>query len=216
MSVLAEPVTRAVYLELLAGCTDTECHAFATPLFRQMDSGRYRWCSVMRLPNTIEDWQLEHRTARKRAWRAERLGYRFAEIARHEYVDDIFDVNTSMKERQGRPMSAAYNLRPSASPDPLYSCPRHGIHTYGVLSGRRLVAYLICYRSGDLALVSTILGHGDYLTDDIMYLLARGFIESELEYGGFAVYNRHDSGTDGLRYFKTRVGFERAEVSWAL
>jgi len=216
VSAVLEAPTRAVYVELLAGCSDPTCHAFATPLHRQLDSGAYSECSVLRLPASIEEWQLAHRTARKRAWRAERLGYRFAEIARHEYVDDIFDVNTSMKERQGRPMSAGYHVRPSASPDPLYPCPRHGVHPYGVLLDETLVAYLWCYRSGDLGLVSSILGHGEHLRHDVMYLLMRGAIERELEHGGFLVYNRHDSGTDGLRFYKERCGFEPTEVAWAL
>lgn len=208
--------TRSVYLQLLGDCQDVACHAFATPLHRQLSDG-YDECSVLRVPTAIEEWQAEHRTARKRVWRAERLGYRFAQIARHEYVNDVYAINTSKGERQGRPMSAGYHKRPSASPDPLYPCPRHGVHPYGVIDARgKLVAYLWCYRSGDLALVSSILGHGEHLANDVMYLLMRGTIEAERELGGFLVYNRHDSGTDGLRFYKERCGFEAAEVSWAL
>jgi hypothetical protein len=47
-----------------------------------------------------------------------------------------------------------------------------------------------------------------------MYLLVQGVIEHQAELGGFLVYNRHDSGTDGLRYFKTKLGFEETEVEW--
>ena len=113
-------------------------------------------------------------------------------------------------------MSEGYKVRPSASPDPLYSCPVHGVHPYGVLLDDTLVAYLWCYRSGDLALVSSILGHAEHLRFDVMYLLMRGVIEAELAHGGFLVYNRHDSGTDGLRFYKERCGLEPAEVEWAL
>ena len=31
---------------------------------------------------------------------------------------------------------------------------------------------------------------------------------------GLVVYNRHDSGTDGLRFFKERLGFEERQVEW--
>jgi hypothetical protein len=205
----------AVRLEL-GGCRDSSCIALYEPLHGQLATGRYDVCSVLPMPDSLDEWRSEHRTARKRANRAERLGFHFAEIERHRYADDIYEINTSLEERQGRPMSAGYHERPSASPDAPSSCPRHVIRRYGVLSGRRLVAYLWLYRSGDLALVSSILGHGDYLRFDIMYLLFQGMLEHEIPHGGFVVYNRHDSGTEGLRYFKTRCGFSAMEVEWAL
>lgn len=207
--------TRKVYLELLGSCSEPWCLAFSEPLHAQLENGPYDECSVLKLTD-IMSWRVDHRTARKRADRCRRLGYRFAPIERHEYVDDIYAINTSLAERQGRPMSAGYLERPSASPDPAYPCDRHRVNPYGVLSGHRLVAYLWCYRSGDLALVSSILGHGEHLRDDVMYLLMQGTIEHESEQRGFLVYNRHDSGTDGLRYYKERCGFEPAEVAWAL
>jgi hypothetical protein len=43
----------------------------------------------------------------------------------------------------------------------------------------------------------------------------QGVIASEARHGGYLVYNRHDSGTDGLRYFKTKLGFEETAVEWA-
>jgi hypothetical protein len=38
--------------------------------------------------------------------------------------------------------------------------------------------------------------------------------ESLVERDGVVVYNRHDSGTDGLRWFKERVGLEETRVEW--
>lgn len=169
---------------------------------------------MLPLPDTLEEWRAGHRTARKRADRASRLGYKFAPVARHEHADDIHAINTSLPERQGRPMSPGYQEPPSTTPDPMWPCPHHGVHPYGVFHDDRLVAYLWCYRSGDLALVSSILGHGDHLRNDVMYLLAAGTIDAELEHGGFLIYNRHDSGGDGLRYYKERVGFQPTRVTW--
>lgn len=199
-------------LELLGDCPDG-CLDFAEPLLEQLGSGRYDVCSVLDLAG---DWSLDHRTARKRAARARRLGYAFSRIARHEYVDDIHAINTSLNVRQGRPMTAGYRERPSSVPDASPACPRHGVHTFGILAGSTLVAYSWIYRSGELALVSQILGHGGHLAGDVMYELVRGVIEAELELGGFLVYNRHDSGSDGLRYFKERLGFAPREVVWTL
>jgi hypothetical protein len=102
-------------------------------------------------------------------------------------------------------------------PLPEYACERHAIRTYGVLSDRgQLVAYLWLYRAGELALVSTILGHGEHEPNDVMYLLFQGAVEKQAHLGGYFVYNRHDSGTDGLRYFKNKLGFKAKEVEWAL
>jgi hypothetical protein len=149
--------------------------------------------------------------------RAVRFGHRFAEIEREDFAQDVFEINTSVPERQGRPMGRGYREPVHYAPLPEYPCARHRISTYGVISARgRLVAYLWLYRVGDLALVSSILGHGDHLDEGIMFLLVQGTIEREAGDGGFLVYNRADSGTDGLRWFKERCGFEPREVEWAL
>lgn len=113
-------------------------------------------------------------------------------------------------------MTKPYSERPSATPLPAYACDRHAIRTYGVLApGGRLAAYLWLYRSGELALISSILGHDDHLTFGVMYLLVVGTIEAEIAYGrGALVYNRHDSGQDGLRFFKERIGLVECRVEW--
>jgi hypothetical protein len=71
-------------------------------------------------------------------------------------------------------------------------------------------------RQGDLALVSQILGHADHLEREVMWLLFEHALEREIksDQDGFVVYNRHDSGTDGLRWWKERVGFREARVEW--
>jgi hypothetical protein len=65
-------------------------------------------------------------------------------------------------------------------------------------------------------MVSSILGHAERLRDDIMYLLVTETLRDQSWFGGTAFYNLHNSGTDGLRYFKERLGFRPAEVEWAL
>jgi hypothetical protein len=209
MSAVATAVRISLEIDHEAGA----CRDLSRPLLLQLARG-YEMCSVLPMPASVEDWREEHRTARKRANRAANLGYRFAEIERERYDEDIFQINTSLDVRQGRPMGHGYRERSHFLPLPEYPCTRHAIRTFGVLSGRRLVSYLWLYRSGELALVSSILGHGEYLHHDVMYLLFQGVVESEAEHGGYLVYNRHDSGTDGLRYFKERLGFQPTEVDW--
>lgn len=204
----------AIHME--ADCPRDGCGAIAQNLLDVLDTGKYDRCAVLKIPAKIADWSAEHRTARKRFMRADRKGYTFDLIRRHEHVEDIWAINLSSPERQGRPMTAGYRERPSSTPLPAYACGRHAIRTYGVLApSGRLVAYLSMYRAGELALVSQILGHADFLDDGIMYLLMAGAIEREIEFGeGAIVYNRFDSGTDGLRWWKERCGFEERMVSW--
>jgi hypothetical protein len=207
----------AVGISLETDCPVFMCRQFYRPLLEQMASGRYDVCSVQPIPPFIEDWRETHRTARKRADRAARRGYRFVTVARHERADELWAINLSAQVRQGRPMTSGYNVRPSDAPLPKYPCRRHAIRDYGVeTEDGTLVAYLWLYRAGQLALVSQILGHADHLDREVMYLLFQGVLESEsaIDPDGLVVYNRHDSGSDGLRFFKERLGFEPMPVEW--
>lgn len=200
-------------LIMLGGHGDEHCLEMAWQLQRQLERGYTHSVSAMPMPESFDAYLAQHRTARKRAARAERLGYRFEEIDRCEHVDDVFAINTSMPERQGRPMSDGYLERPRFSPNPM-RCERHHVYTYGVLTGDRLVAYLWLYRCGDLAMVSSILGHVDHLEGDVMYLLVTEAIRAQVELGGTLFYNLHSSGQDGLRFFKERLGLAPTEVAW--
>ncbi len=208
-------MTAQAEIELEAKCSFPECRAFAGPLYEQLREG-YELCSVMPIPETLAEWRDEHRTARKRANRCRELGYRFTIVRRHKYADEILAINTSKSIRQKRPMSEGYSQRPSDTPDPYPRCRRHGLHAYGVLGpAGTLVAYLWLYRSGELALVSQILGHAGHLEQGIMFLLWEGMVGLEsCDPDGYIVYNRHDSGTAGLRFYKERVGLEETAVEW--
>lgn len=193
---------------------DEGCDAFAYQLYYQLSSGRYTYpVSVLRLDD-MAAWCAQHRTARKRALRAAAHGYTFAEFERAEFEEDIYAINTSLPERQGRPMSQGYLERLEYQPLPYYPCQRHAIYTLGVISpDAHLVAYLVAYVAGDLMMVSQVLGHGDHLKNDVMYLLMRDAFEW-LPRPLVVFYNRHDSGTDGLRYFKERLGFKPERAEW--
>lgn len=212
MSVVATEL--AISLEL---GHDSPCLDFAAPRYRQLAHGHYGLCSVMPLPVSLEEWRQEHKTARKRADLALRRGYRFIgpDPKLVERSDELYEINTSLPVRQGRPMSAGYLEKPSGSPDPDYPCEWHGAHRYGVEDADgRLRAYLWLYRCGELCLVSSILGHGDFLNDGIVYLVYQGMLASEPPDNGYVVYNRHDSGRDGLRWMKERLGLTETPVRW--
>lgn len=206
-------MTREIHLE--ADCRRLGCEEFASRTFDQLHE-TYRYpASVMTVPVNVEAHLARHRTFRKRTDRARRLGYRFWEIQRLDFEEDVFEVNTSATERQGRPMSQGYLTRP-VFVDKRKACDRHHVYTYGVLQGEKLRAYLWLYRVGELAMVSSILGHARYLRDDIMYLLVAGVLYEQAALGGTFFYNMHDSGTDGLRFFKERLGLKPERVEWVL
>jgi hypothetical protein len=206
-------------IRLLGDCENDG--VFCVPLMEKIrgtvDKTKYRQgAALMEMPESREAWEADHRTARKRAWRSERLGYRFAPVDLSQHSDDVFDINTSLATRQGRPMTAGYVEYHQQGKLPDYPCERHAIRTYGVLKDETLVAYMSVYRINELVLISMVLGHGDHLASDIMYGLAAGMIEDQSRLGGFVYYNRFDSGTDGLRFFKQRLGFTERDIRWEL
>jgi hypothetical protein len=174
--------------------------------------------AVMELPTSIAAWEAEHRTARKRCYRAERALLEVATIEPRDHFHEYVEINRSAPERQGRPMSDAYvNLKASTSLVGPPRCPRHHTRCYGVFSGDRLVAYSTFYRVGELVHLSQFLGHADFLERGTMYLLIREVMRDQILNGeGVLYYNLWDSGTEGLRFFKQRVGFRPEDVEWTL
>ena len=131
----------------------------------------------------------------------------------------IYAINTSMPERQGREMTEGYRHKPGPyGPLPAYTCPRHQVRTYGVLKDGHLVAYTWLYQMGEMCLFSTILGHGDHLNAGVMYLLIAETLKDIIPVAGtkYAMYNMHQSGTEGLRFFKEQMGFRSYWVNWQL
>ena len=214
--VVVTTVAVGVGVSLEVGCVyGDECSRMAGQLFSQLDGGDYGTCAVMPVPESVEEWEREHRTARKRTMRALSRGYFVTQFDRSDHAQEIYEINTSKPSRQGRPMAPAYRERQTFSPLPDYPCERHAIRTWGVFTpARKLAGYMTIYRCGDLVLVSQILGHGDLERDEIMFPLFAIGMAFEIGNPGVIVYNRWDSGTDGLRQFKRWLGFRELEVAW--
>ncbi len=186
------------------------CLTMANELYTKLSNGYTHEVSAAPLTEALMG-----KTAQRRARRAANRGYYFTAIDPSAWEDDIFDINTSAERRQGRPMAPGYLERPHYGALELPHCNRHHVYRYGVVGPPGyLAAYLWLYRCGDLALVSTILGHAQHLKDDIMYALVMGAVEEQYDLGGVLVYNLHTSGTDGLRYFKEKLGLHPTEVTW--
>jgi hypothetical protein len=217
-------------ISLMRGDTpDPECVAlperwyarFTTPHPTHPEYGTYQnGCSIIVLPNTFEEYwapMVGHHTDHE-VRRARNAGYRFEIVDRDRYRDDIYDINTSLEERQGRPMAERYTKRLEPYGHTTYTCPRHQLRTYGVLKDDRLVAYTWVIVMGEMCLFSTILGHGDHLRFGIMRLLVTEALRDIIALGHtkYAMYATHDSGTEGLRFFKERLGFRPYWVNWQL
>ena len=223
-----EPYPELTISFLRADTADEACTSLADQLYdkftaphkKHPEYGAYQQgCSILVLPPTFEAYWKDPAaySTRQRVRKALKEGYTFEFIDRDDYLDDIFAINTSMEERQGRAMSESYRSKPNPfGPLPAYGCPRHQVRTYGVLKDGHLVAYTWLYQVGEMCLFSTILGHGDHLHAGVMYLLIVETLRDVIETAGtkFAMYNMHISGTDGLRFFKKQIGFAPYWVDW--
>jgi len=143
------------------------------------------------------------------AKRARKRGYTFAPIDRNAYVDQIHAINTSLTERQGRPMSAAYTTR-SEHFDQL---PNY--RYYGVFSPcGKLVAYANMGYYGDFAALAQLMGYRN--NDGIMHLLIVDLVSSLITEGRarFLMYDTYFGASAGMQSFKRMLGFQPHYVSY--
>ncbi|HEX8613794.1 MAG TPA: hypothetical protein VF800_21170 [Telluria sp.] len=134
--------------------------------------------------------------------RARSRGYQLAEIERNDYVDAIYDINTSVDARQGRPMDKKY-LEKQRCFDKLVN-----FTYYGVLDADgKLVAYANVGHYGNFHAFEQLMGYRN--NDGIMHLLvgdiAAGLIDQGL--ARYLMYDTYFGALPGLRQFKTMLGF---------
>jgi hypothetical protein len=95
---------------------------------------------------------------------------------------------------------------------------RHLITVHGVVGpDGHLAGYCQMVQCGEVARVNSILGHWDHLPDRIMWLLMLEVVKWHIEnaQARYALYYTHLSGHGpGLRYWKERLGFRPAQVTW--
>jgi hypothetical protein len=176
--------------------------------------------SVAVLPPTGREYEFGCSVvARQNARYAERLGYRHTLIDRHDWETDLYEIRSSQRVRQGREMPPAYLERQTYSPDaiPADHCDHHLTAVHGVVQEGRLVAYAQMVQCGEIARVNTLLGHWDHLPNRVVWLLVVELVKWHIDRcdARFALYYTHLSGHGpGLRYFKERLGFRPARVTW--
>ena len=143
--------------------------------------------------------------------KAQSRGYVFTAIDRNRYIDDIHAINTSLAERQGRPMDPGYHDKQLHYQD--QPCFRY----YGVLDAQgRLVAYCNVGIYGDFAATDRLLGYRR--SDGAMYLLLTE-IACQLIAEGQVRYLMYDTflgAQPGLREFKRKLGFRPYRIRYSI
>jgi hypothetical protein len=151
------------------------------------------------------------RYARRRVRRARRLGYEVAPFAPDDRREELLAIHTSLPERQGQPIDAAY-----VDPDAAYETGPH-MEYLGVMRDDVLVAYCQLWFAGEIVGVNRIMGHGDHLDDGIMFLLMAGVVDRvkatrpDVRY---VFYDMFFGAGKGLREFKVHLGFRPHYVRW--
>jgi hypothetical protein len=158
--------------------------------------------------------------SRQNARYAAKHGYRYERIDRADWADDLYQIRSSAPVRQGREMPDAYMQHATYLSDayPASYCPLHVSTVHGVIGpDDHLAGYMQVVQCGEIVRVNTILGHADKLEDRLMWLLMVEAVKWHIDecQAGFFLYYTHASGHGpGLRYFKERLGFRPAWVSW--
>jgi hypothetical protein len=151
------------------------------------------------------------RSTRKRVRRATRLGYTVGLFDPNDRRSELLAIHTSLPERQGEPIDPSY-LDPGA----VYATGPF-VEYVGVFRDDALVAYSELRYAVEIVGMNRVMGHGDHLADSIMFLLMAGIVghvkEAHVE-TRYVFYDMFFGAGDGLREFKTRVGFRPYYVHW--
>lgn len=145
------------------------------------------------------------------AKRAKARGYSVSKIDRNNHVGAIHDINTSVENRQGRPMDAAYERKETSFQD----YPHFGYFGIANRNGK-LMGYCNVATLGNFAATDKILGLKN--GDGIMYLLVTEIVCRLIEEKkvSFLMYDTYLGAQPGLRNFKRKLGFSPYRVSYAI
>jgi hypothetical protein len=145
------------------------------------------------------------------AQRARARGYRFAEIERNTYIDDIYAINTSLEQRQGRPMDAQYLVKVTH-----FERERH-YRYYGILNpDGKLMAYANVGLFGNFAAFSQLIGLRN--NDGIMHLLIVEVVNEMIAQPRirYLMYDTMFGAPPGMQLFKNILGFRPFRAKYSL
>jgi len=187
---------------------DTLKRSFGGILTIDKYSFYYYPIAVIKVPNMIEEYlKLIGAKSRNMNKKAQKSGIECRVFDWNDYLDDIYEINTSSSVRQGREMDSAYQQYPKridTNPQGDFKI----VHIGG-FKEEKLVGYIELYIYGNFAMTNRILGHKEYLRFGIMNLMfkeaAAYAIQSGLEYINYLTMENRKNNS--LSAFKYRVGF---------
>ncbi|MBD8531145.1 MULTISPECIES: hypothetical protein [unclassified Massilia] len=145
------------------------------------------------------------------AKRARNRGYQLRHIDRNAHIDDIYAINTSLEERQGRPMDTKYREKPSH-----FETLKH-FRYYGVFNPEgRMVAYANLGHYGNFASFSQLIGIRN--NDGIMHMMVVDIVSELLgeQRVRYLMYDTFFGAQPGLQTFKKILGFRPYRAKYAL
>jgi hypothetical protein len=164
--------------------------------------------------NTLEKY-LDHIKGKNcgayHAKRARSRGYVVTEIDRNRYVDAIHAINTSVENRQGRPMAKHYQEKQEH-----FEALKH-FRYYGILNKEgQLVAYGNLGLYGNFAGFSHLIGIRN--NDGIMHLLVVEIISQLIGQQAvrYVMYDTYFGAQPGMQTFKKILGFRPYRAKYAL
>jgi hypothetical protein len=152
-----------------------------------------------------------HNSADQHARKARSKGYVVVEIDRNDFIDDIYDINTSVQVRQGRPMDPDYLEKKTR-----YRSDANFTY-YGVLnSAGKLMAYGDLGFYGNFASFSRVIGVRN--NDGVMHLMVTEIVGRLIEARAFhyLMYDTYFGASPGMKTFKTMIGFEPYRVKYSI
>lgn len=145
------------------------------------------------------------------AKKAKSRGYVVAEIDRNNYIDELYEINTSLDSRQGRAMDEIYRQKITSYVN------EKNFKYFGVLnSAGKLMAYSTLGIYGNFIAFERLLGVRN--NDGVMHLMITEIICQFIENGsyGYLMYDTYYGASAGLQNFKRMLGFKPYRAKYTL
>jgi hypothetical protein len=150
-------------------------------------------------------------SAEHHARKAKGKGYVVTEIDRNDFIDDIYEINTSIEIRQGRIMDEAYReKKTNYRSDPNFKY-------YGVLNAAgKLMAYGELGFYGNFAAFSRVIGVRN--NDGIVHLMVTEIVCQLIEGRScqYLMYDTYFGASAGLQTFKKMFGFQPYRAKYSI
>jgi hypothetical protein len=164
------------------------------------------------IPETIDIFLKQIKSKTRNMIRKSKKILTFNIFNYNDYLEDIYNINTSLEIRQNKCMTETYLEYPKKRTDceKGFTCDKlHKTLYYGAFKENILVGYVEGVHLNNLLVINKILGHGAYLNHGVMNGLINFLVEynlnSNIKYINYLKMNPNKhSGTD---FFKKNCGF---------